>query len=208
MAANKRIAAGMIRRRRVIRIILLVALSAALCVAASKLPTPSSLRNISIDSLYWWLDVATWGVIVGVAIEEFTFVIDDVAKFLRIFIRYGLKSAFHKLRSHWRRIPEAFGFLILVAALVYEFELQTRVRGVESDVRLKMEAQIAPRRLLASDRDRLIRAIRPFSKEGVAFDSYVSDGEAYAFGIQLAETFAKTGIWVDPGAKQTSGLGH
>jgi len=77
--------------------------------------------------------------------------------------------------------------------------ISIRVRRGDWSTQQDKIISLEPRRLSPADTAAIVAAVAPFSKEGVAFESYTGDGEAYALGAQLANAFHSTGMWVDPG---------
>jgi hypothetical protein len=62
---------------------------------------------------------------------------------------------------------------------------------------LKLEAQIAPRRLKPEQQDALASALESFAEKSVNFDSYILDVEAAALGEQLAAALGRAKIKSD-----------
>jgi hypothetical protein len=126
-----------------IKIIIIAALTAALWVILATFSASNSwLASLSLDSMYWWLDVATFAVIAGVVIEEIPLFL-DICKFNRVWRSVGFKKALGLALARWARVAESVGFIILVFGLVYESQLQTLIRDDQTASHSKDEREIA-----------------------------------------------------------------
>ena len=107
-----------------------------------------------------------------------------------------IETPWPKTWRQWLGVALVIGGVVIGAVFTISlFVFDEAIGRTQQDKIISLE----PRRLSPADTAAIVAAVAPFSKEGVAFESYTGDGEAYALGAQLANAFHSTGMWVDPG---------
>lgn len=165
-------------------------------MAASALEKAISTAEASVDSLSWWLLIATLVVVVGLIVEYSP----DVKKLLT-----------DRPLNRKLLVEMAGGVLVTIgvtgelAVQGFQSKADTRLRDANrlyvsflhsealslEAANLALEAQIQPRRLNAGEIDAAAKALRPFAGKTVKISSHPNDVDAAILGAQIIDILSR-----------------